>query len=122
MAESHELGHYAEKLAALVLARDGWTVLARNWRAQRCELDLVARKGSTVAFVEVRARSRPDFADAAASINAAKRRDVARAARVWIDRFGRPGDVYRFDAIAVTATGVGAPVVEHLADAWRPDA
>ncbi len=45
----------------------------------------------------------------------AKRRELVKAARVWVDRFGKPADIYRFDCIAIVDSQL-----EHLADAFRP--
>jgi putative endonuclease len=122
MSVPHDFGRHAERLAALVLERAGWHVLATNWRAGHRELDIVARRNELVAFVEVKARSGGNgFGHPLDAITAAKRRELATAARAWIARFGRNGDVYRFDAIAVTAVNDGSTRVEHVPDAWRPD-
>lgn len=122
MADSHDFGRAAERLAALAISRRGWRILDRNWRAGHRELDLVARRGAIVAFIEVKARSGNEFGHPFTAITAAKRRELHAAARLWVERFGRHGDVYRFDAIAVTTTPAGNTLVEHLPDAWRPGA
>jgi putative endonuclease len=120
MAESHDFGRRAEALAAAALVRRGWQILNRNWRIGHRELDIVARRGRTVAFVEVKARSTSDFGHPLLAINGAKRRDLLAAARAWVFEFGRAGDDYRFDAIAVRpGPEPGTVVVEHLPDAWR---
>jgi putative endonuclease len=120
MAESHEFGRSAEALAAAALVRRGWCILNRNWRAGHRELDIVARKGRTVAFVEVKARGSPGFGHPLLAINRAKRRELRAAAAAWVAEFGRAGDEYRFDAIAVRpGPEPGTVVVEHLPDAWR---
>lgn len=120
MATSHELGREAESIAAATLVRNGWKILNRNWRAGHRELDLVIRRGETVAFVEVKARSASALEHPLAAITAAKRKDLEIAARTWIARFGRAADQYRFDAVTVRpAAGASGPIVRHHADAWR---
>jgi putative endonuclease len=120
MSQAHEIGRDAEAIAARSLTRRGWQIEHRNWRAGHRELDLVARKGAVVAFVEVRARSRRSPVSPLGSITGAKRRDVRIAAESWIRRHGRPGEVYRFDAIAVIRDpAADCATVEHIGDAWR---
>ncbi len=113
------LGRRGEELAARHLEARGWTVLERNYRAGRKEVDLVARKGDVVAFVEVKSRSTHGFGDPLESITWKKRREIAEVARSWRRHHPRGHPVLRFDAVAVHFGGVGAPRIEHLEDAWR---
>lgn len=86
----------------------------------RLELDLVARREGTVAFVEVKTRLGATFGSPLEAVTAAKRREIARVASAWTDRYGRKGDQYRFDVIGVTRRSRGAPHIEHVEDAFRP--
>ncbi|HLL45831.1 MAG TPA: YraN family protein, partial [Longimicrobiaceae bacterium] len=108
-----------EQLAADHLVRAGWTVLHRNFRMGRKEIDLVARRGEVVAFVEVKTRGGRGYGHPLEAITWKKRREIGQVASAWIDRHGREGDVYRFDAVAVLVSGGGEPVIEHVEDAWR---
>lgn len=95
-------GRAAEDLALAFLSANGLALLARNYRCRGGEVDLVMRDGDAVVFVEVRRRRRA--ADAAASITAAKRKRLARAARVFIrDELGAAAEEFplRFDAALV---------------------
>ncbi len=112
------LGDRGEEIAARHLARAGWTVTHRNFRLGHKEIDLVARRGEVVAFVEVKTRAGLGYGHPLEAITAKKRREIAQVAGAWIERFGRPDDVYRFDAVAVLVRG-GQPEVEHVEDAWR---
>jgi putative endonuclease len=116
------LGPLGEGLAARHLERTGWTVLERNFRVGRKEIDLVATRGEVVAFVEVKTRSSARFGHPLASITPAKRRAIAAVAQVWVDRFGGPGQSYRFDAVVVAGDRSRGWGVEHLEDAWRLEA
>lgn len=113
------LGDRGEALAAEHLARAGWTVTHRNFRMGRKEIDLVARRGEVVAFVEVKTRSGLGYGHPLESVTWKKRREIQQVAAAWIDRFGRAGDVYRFDAVSVLVPAGQAPVIDHVEDAWR---
>jgi putative endonuclease len=113
------LGRWGERLAARHLERAGWAVLARNYRLGRKEIDLVARRGGVVAFVEVKTRRGTAFGDPLESVTPRKRREIAEVAAGWIQRFGEPGLAYRFDAVAIRHAGGGRAEVRHVEDAWR---
>jgi putative endonuclease len=77
-------GATAEAVALVWLVLRGYRILARHYLAPGGEIDIVAMKGRTIAFVEVKAR--PDLDTAAVSITAEKRRRICRAASFWISR------------------------------------
>jgi putative endonuclease len=113
------LGDRGEALAARFLERAGWTILDRNFRLGHKEIDLVARRGEVVAFVEVKTRAGTGYGHPLEAVTWRKRREIRQVATAWVDRFGRPGDTYRFDAVAILAPAGTAPLVEHVEDAWR---
>jgi putative endonuclease len=113
------LGDRGEEIAARHLAAAGWTLLTRNFRMGRKEIDLVARRGEVVAFVEVKTRAGLGYGHPLEAITWKKRREIQQVAGAWIDRFGARGDTYRFDAVSVLVRAGEAPRVEHLEDAWR---
>ena len=116
---TYELGRRCEAIAARALTDAGWTVLERNVRFRRKEIDLVLRRGRLVAFVEVKGRRGRGWGHPLDAVTALKRREIETVARWWIHRFGRPGDRYRFDAVAVHLPASGRARVEHVEDAWR---
>lgn len=118
MTRSHELGRRGERLAAACLRQRGWSILDRNWRFHHKEIDLVARRGRVVAFVEVKTRAGDALGHPLESITRAKRRDLTVAARGWVALRGTVGESYRFDAVAVVQDRSGTRV-EHIEDAWR---
>ncbi len=79
---AHGQGILAERFAALALRLAGYRILACRYRVNGGEIDIVARRGDAVAFVEVKAR--PTLEEAMTAIDAAKRRRLSRAARVWL--------------------------------------
>ena len=95
-------GAAAEALAARFLAQRGLTIVERNWRRRCGEIDLIARDGETLVFVEVRLRRGGDFGGAAASITAAKRARIVAAAGLYLARLPRTPPC-RFDAILLDA-------------------
>jgi putative endonuclease len=118
MARSHDFGRRCEDAAAAALTCNGWIVRNRNFRDGPREIDLVVQRGQTIAFVEVKGRTSDRHHDPLATVDWRKRRDLARAARAWIAQYGRPGEYYRFDAVAVIG-GAAGPRLEHIEDAWR---
>jgi putative endonuclease len=95
-------GARAEALAAEFLAARGMEILERNFRRRCGEIDLVAKDGGTLVFVEVRLRTRGDFGGAAASITAKKRARIAAAAGLYLARLHRAPPC-RFDAVLLDA-------------------
>lgn len=94
-------GRHAEDLAAVFLQQRGLEVLERNYRCRFGEIDLIVRDGRTLVFVEVRQRTGDGFGGAAASITAAKRGRLARAARHYLAGTARMPQC-RFDALLVS--------------------
>ena len=97
---AHRWGLRAEWLAAAFLAMKGYRILARKFVVAGGEIDLVARRGGVIAFVEVKAR--PDFDNALMAIDSIKRRRIARAARIWLARNpGAMNATLRGDAVLI---------------------
>lgn len=93
-------GVAAEQRAAEYIAAQGLTLLARNWRCRFGEIDLIAKDGKTLIFIEVRARSNPNFGGAASSIGAAKQGKLIRSAQMYLQTIS-PLPPCRFDAICI---------------------
>jgi putative endonuclease len=106
-------GRQAERIAAWWLRLKGWQILARRARTPLGEVDLVARRGSMVAFVEVKARASDDALNLAVDERRLAR--VAAAAEIlWYD-YGRPGDDMRIDVMLLAP---GRPP-RHLTNVWH---
>ncbi|MDH5537569.1 MAG: YraN family protein [Betaproteobacteria bacterium] len=93
-------GKDAETLAAEFLARKGVVITQRNYRCRFGEIDLIARDGATLVFVEVRSRRREAYGGAAESITAAKRARLIHAARHYLATAALDTPA-RFDAILI---------------------
>ena len=106
-------GRRAERLAALWLQLKGWKILGRRVRTPVGEVDLVARRGRVVAFVEVKARATAE--DAALALDEWRLRRVAAAAEALAHRYARAGDDIRLDAIFI----VPRRLPRHMANVWH---
>ena len=111
----HREGARAEQLAADLLTREGYAIVEMRFRFHRHDVDLVARRDSVVVFVEVKSRGSKSYGAPAESVGWKKRRELVRAASAWLQRYGRPGDVCRFDVVTVQGGRV-----EWLQSAFRP--
>jgi putative endonuclease len=116
----HRDGWDAEIAAGRWLARRGWRIEAHRFRMGHHDLDLIARRGELVAFIEVKARNSSRFGAGEEAVGDRKRRTLERVAWCWILKNGRPGDQYRFDVLVLSGEGPGAQTLRHLEDAWRP--
>ncbi len=118
--DSSELGRKGEKEATRYLDARGWTILDRNFRVGRNEVDIVATRGRILAFVEVKCRSGLGFGHPLEAITRKKRLEIARVARGWLRQRKVPsGTLVRFDAVAVLWMEGGGTTVVHVPDAWR---
>lgn len=96
-------GRVGEDLACLHLEREGYVVLERNVRRAGAEIDIVARDGEVLCFIEVRRRRAAR--DALESVTAAKRARITRAALAYVQRLS-PMPLCRFDVVAVAGEQV----------------
>ncbi len=99
-------------MAAWWLRLHGWSILARRARVVGGEVDLVARRGRTLAFVEVKQRATVEAA--AWSLDAYRLRRVAAAAEQLMARYARPGDIVLIDVVYV----VPGQLPHHVANIW----
>ena len=106
-------GRGAETLACWYLRLKGWRILARRARVAGGEVDIVARRGRTLAFVEVKARPTREAADW--SLDQYRLRRVAAAAERLAPRYMRDGDAVQIDALYI----VPGRLPRHLANVWQ---
>ena len=114
------LGARGEKLAARYLRRHGFKILYRNFRGrQGGEIDLVCRDRDTLAFVEVKTRTREDFGRPLDAVNRSKQRRISLGALAWLRLLGNPDILFRFDVVEITMADVAAPRVELIRNAFQ---
>jgi putative endonuclease len=114
-SEARDVGRSAEDDACAYLRESGYEIVARNWRTTRGEIDIVAREGPVLAFVEVKARSGPGFGGPEAAVHPSKQRRLIAAARAFLSETecALPS---RFDVVAILD---GVPSLHR--DAFQAD-
>jgi putative endonuclease len=113
------LGQESERFAARFLTGQGYAVEAVNVRVPGGELDLVARDGGVLCFIEVRSRSSDAYGGPLASIDAGKQRRFIRAVRWYLARRSQPDVETRFDVVAITWRGLDPPAIELIRGAFE---
>ena len=115
------MGIRGERVAAKWLSVHGWEIAERRFKNGHRDIDLVATRaeaaGRTVAFVEVKTRASADFGGPVSAVNWRKQRELSRSAKVWMSRFEKPGDTFRFDVIGVIL-GREKIRVQHVENAF----
>jgi putative endonuclease len=111
-AQAERRGRRSETLAAWYLRLKGWRILARRVKTPRGEVDLVARRGRALAFVEVKWRRTAAELDFA--IDEYRLRRVAAAAEAIAPRYVRAGDVQRIDVLLLAP----GRIPRHIVNAW----
>ena len=114
------LGAQGEELAAAFLKKQGFRIVARNYRCPSGEIDIIAIDGDTIVFVEVKSRSSDVAADPEVAVHHYKRRQVTRAAKYFITHKSMHHQPCRFDVVAVVLPAGGEPKIEHFVDAFGP--
>ena len=112
MRVSAALGRFGEDAAVAHLEAAGWQILDRNWRCAHGELDIVARDGATVVFVEVKTRSSVAYGVPADAVGYVKSGRIRRLAAQWLterraEHAGQRFDDLRFDVVSVLRTDAG---------------
>lgn len=115
------LGRQGEDLAARHLRRLGYSILERNVRTALGEIDLIARQGDLLIFVEVKTKKTGAFTPPELSVDRRKQRKLASLALEYLARKGGERWGCRFDVVAVTLPPGGRPEVLHIRDAFRPE-
>ncbi|MFQ6105193.1 MAG: YraN family protein [Candidatus Glassbacteria bacterium] len=111
-------GRRGEDIAVGFLNEAGYQIMRRNYRALRCEIDIIARKGNTLVFVEVKTRNSLAFGDPILSITPAKTRNIFKVARAFINEEKLSDMEVRFDAVTVVIRG-DTVIIDHIKDAFR---
>ncbi len=119
-----KLGETGENIAAKYLKKNGYSIIERNVKLGRYEVDIIAQQDDTIVFVEVKARRKAGIADPEDNVHATKRQHLRRAARIYMADKKRlekhePEDVYyRFDVVSVLVPDEGKPVVTLFQNAF----
>lgn len=112
------LGGKGEVLAAEFLKKRGYTIVAYNYKTRVGEIDIIAKDGETIVFVEVKTRSDTLFAAPYESINALKIQKIKNAASLFLQKQKREFPA-RFDVISITLPKNGKTEIHHIRDAFE---
>lgn len=118
MAQHNLTGKQGEEIAVKHLAAKGYTVIDRNWRYRKAELDIIARKDGFLVAVEVKTRSTNAFGEPETFVDLKKQRNMIKAANAYVLE-KNIGIEVRFDIISVVMMN-GEIVVTHIEDAFYP--
>ena len=111
-----QTGRRGEDMAATYLAQQGYEIVQRNWRCSTGEVDIIARKGNTLIFVEVRTRRSRRFGTAEESITPAKQARLMELAQAYLQAFQINNCSWQIDVIAIQL-GPGLPYINHIENA-----
>jgi putative endonuclease len=112
-------GRAAESEAERYLRNKGYRILARNARTPSGELDLVARAGRTLVFIEVKARGTTDYGGAVAAVHREKQMRLVKLAAQYLAQHRLRDQSCRFDVVLCAGDADAPVVVEHIEDAFE---
>jgi putative endonuclease len=118
MAEHNDKGLEGEELAAVFLTQNGYSILEKNWRFGKEEIDIIAQKDDTLIVVEVKTRSGSFFGEPEEFVNRQKQKHLIKAVNAYIEKNELDLEV-RFDIVGIVITGKNHRV-NHIEDAFNP--
>ncbi|MFP3980706.1 MAG: YraN family protein [Desulfobacterales bacterium] len=112
-----QFGQLGESLAVRHLKKNGYRILARNYRNRFGEIDIIARHGEVLVFVEVKARASRNYGPSKAAVDRAKQKKISMVALGYLKQTRNTGAKARFDVVCVDA-GTQQPRVEIIPNAF----
>ncbi|QDT35235.1 YraN family protein [Thalassoglobus polymorphus] len=113
------LGNRGERAAARFLKKSGYRILARQARNQIGEIDLIARDGETIVFVEVKTRSSATTGHPSEAVGFQKQKQLTRTALAWLKQRNLLDHRCRFDVVSIIWQDGKTPVIEHFIHAFE---
>jgi putative endonuclease len=113
-----EIGAAGEDAVARWYTQSGYSVLARNWRVRAGEIDVIARRGATLVFCEVKTRRGDVYGSPAEAVTMRKQGRLRRLAVQWLGESDERAETLRFDVASVKPDGRGAWIVDVLEAAF----
>jgi putative endonuclease len=112
------LGQRGENLAARYLRDLGFKIIERNFRCEVGEVDIIAREGKTLVFVEVKTRAYDDPTPEE-QVNNEKRHQLTKAAKLYLARYGNVQPPARFDVVAIVWPAGREAQIRHTPNAFE---
>lgn len=119
MASHNEIGALGEQIALEYLLERKYQILEKNWVCGHKEVDIIAKDGDTIVFVEVKTRHSTCLVEPEATVDVYKQRHLIWAANSFVNRYQYDNDV-RFDIIAIVIDKNNEKRIEHIEDAFYP--
>ena len=119
MASHNEIGALGEQIALEYLLERKYQILETNWVCGHKEIDIIAKDGDTIVFVEVKTRHSTCLVEPEATVDVYKQRHLIWAANSFVNRYQYDNDV-RFDIIAIVIDKNNEKRIEHIEDAFYP--
>jgi len=113
------VGQRGESIAEAYLRGQRFTILEKNYRGKTGEIDIVAREGDTIVFVEVKARRNLAYGPPQLAVTPFKQRQISRTALTWLAHRKRADAAARFDVIAIILPDHDVPKIEHIRNAFE---
>ncbi|MEL6140005.1 MAG: YraN family protein [Bacteroidota bacterium] len=112
-------GQLGEEYAVRYLKNLGWTVLERNWRRRKAEIDIIARSGDILVFIEVKTRTSRLFGEPSSFVGPRQIELISAAASAYMESINHDWEI-RFDIISILIEETGDYQLEHIEDAFFP--
>ncbi len=119
MTKAQDLGRRGEEIARQYLTDHGWKILETNWRFSRAEVDIIAKDGQTLVFVEVKTRSSVYFGQPEEFVMEDKEKLLVGAASAYMEKIDHDWEI-RFDIIGIIFHNEQHYELKHLPDAFFP--
>ena len=116
--ESFDLSRLGEEEACEFLRRNRCKILERNYRTRSGEIDIIAKSGKIIIFVEVKTRSSANFAQPWEAVGFRKRQNIKSAARQYISRHDLRDCEFRFDVVSIVVNDALRPQIEWIEEAF----
>jgi len=119
--ESYQIGKKGEEIAEKYLIQCGYEILEKNFHSQQGEIDIVAREGDFLVFIEIKNYSFRSFGSPLGAIRKSKRENLIHAARTYIHKKNIKGINCRFDVVTIYRRPDGSRAIELFKNAFQAD-
>ena len=116
---NREIGYEGEALAEDYLIQHGYKILQKNYTVKGGEIDIIAKDGDYLVFIEVKHHSKADYGSMLEKINLKKQQNIIYAAKVYITQRGLIDSPCRFDVVTIERQAGGVKKVELIQDAFQ---
>lgn len=117
---ARKTGVEAEILSTIWLEKQGYGIIEKNYRSKFGEIDIIAKTGDILCFIEVKARSENSISPAIYAVDSQKIKKIIKTAHIWLAKNKMPFESVRFDVLALSK-GVNDWKIEHIVDAFNTD-